>query len=502
MNGKTNVTHENIIGALIPLEAPTGLSVRSLDKYLEVNWTDPVDKFADPGGELVSSFDHAVLVRKVGSEPTSVDDGTIVVTTTTRNQYQSVKFEDVGLSNGTRYYYKAYAYSQYGTPSDGSVSVYGEPRNAIPSYLGNGADGIITEPTFTTYFDNVNIDAQLGVNKAIVKLCDDAAMAEPNLFSYDENLIQVSAPVTAPIPWFKTAFETLGGKGVVAVGGGYGNAGITDGRFITDDLVETVLPAYYKKLYEPISFTMDNNVVICEGSQRDVDYIDTNLVVHQQVCTTTVPFREVSASSGVYTGKAQCGNAYAIFMGRNTGSISDENFPIKNYKINKLSSDYVVSEIIPEIIPEETRMLLTATSGHIGDYIYFIESQCVRYSTSPYPTFDTFDSKAITIFDPNLLYSRIDNLSNFLKGTTYEAVGNLGEYYLLFCRGNENGSYRDTTGLIDTNYVLQQMEDMSYGSGTYLGATSCGIGKYNLIFSTKEYSSRRTTTGVCVYVVE
>ena len=123
MNGRTNssdVTIQEInYGALIPLEAATNLQIVRGDASAYLSWTDPVDKYANPGGDLVAEFDHTLVIRKENTAPTSPTDGTVILKTTSRDQYKTEMFHDTGLTNRQLYYYGIYPYTTYGVPSTG-----------------------------------------------------------------------------------------------------------------------------------------------------------------------------------------------------------------------------------------------------------------------------------------------------------------------------------------------------------------------------------------------
>lgn len=121
MNGRTNSTQENNIGALIPLEPVTDLNPVGRNQVVSISWTDPVDKVASPGGEMVAQWDHTVIIRKEGSPPISVNDGTQLISTSTRDQYKETPFNDSDVANYTEYYYAAYAYNNYGVISEASI---------------------------------------------------------------------------------------------------------------------------------------------------------------------------------------------------------------------------------------------------------------------------------------------------------------------------------------------------------------------------------------------
>lgn len=111
----------------IPLEACTAFSASAGNAKVELTWTDPKDKYATPegdisdtGDQLVSEWDHTVLVRKTGSQPAGPNDGTVVVSSSVRNQYQSTPYTDTGLTNDTTYYYAVFAYNKDGVASEGA----------------------------------------------------------------------------------------------------------------------------------------------------------------------------------------------------------------------------------------------------------------------------------------------------------------------------------------------------------------------------------------------
>ena len=111
----------------VPLDAPTEVSAEAENAQVTIKWTDPKNKYATPEGEeaqdpqqLVAVWDHTVLVRKVGSNPTGPSDGTVVVSTTVRNQYQTTGYTDTGLVNGTSYHYGVFAINEDGVASAGA----------------------------------------------------------------------------------------------------------------------------------------------------------------------------------------------------------------------------------------------------------------------------------------------------------------------------------------------------------------------------------------------
>ena len=131
----------------IPLDAPAGFTAKAGNAQVTLTWTDPKDKYATPEGEtaqdpdqLVSVWDHTVLVRKTGSQPAGPNDGTVVVSSSVRDQYASAGYVDTGLQNDTTYYYGVFAYNVDGVTSPGAFAS-ATPTAGTP--LGTLAEGTL-----------------------------------------------------------------------------------------------------------------------------------------------------------------------------------------------------------------------------------------------------------------------------------------------------------------------------------------------------------------------
>lgn len=132
MNGRTNTTSvtEVIEGVQIPLEPVTSFALAPDTGKIALTWTDPVDKVATPGGEMVAEWNYTLIIRREDRAPVSPSDGIQVLREGTRNQYSSTPYMDEGLDVGKTYYYAAYAYSTIGVVSEG-VTSSASPREAI-----------------------------------------------------------------------------------------------------------------------------------------------------------------------------------------------------------------------------------------------------------------------------------------------------------------------------------------------------------------------------------
>lgn len=94
----------------VKMKPPTNLTIRPEDKKLTLTWIDPLDLYAE--GQLVAPWIKTVVVMKQGGYPTSPSDGTVIVTNTVRNQYQTNGYTISGLTNGVTYYFSLFGYGK------------------------------------------------------------------------------------------------------------------------------------------------------------------------------------------------------------------------------------------------------------------------------------------------------------------------------------------------------------------------------------------------------
>ena len=87
-----------------------------------IRWTDPENTMVD--NAVLSEWYSTIIVRKDGSVPESIEDGVLVIESTTRNQYQEIEYIDQnGLEEGHVYYYRFFTKSIAGVIGDGSPTV-------------------------------------------------------------------------------------------------------------------------------------------------------------------------------------------------------------------------------------------------------------------------------------------------------------------------------------------------------------------------------------------
>lgn len=123
---------------------------------LAIKWTDPAATVVSDGVTL-ATWASTKVVYKTGSYPTSPEDGTLAVNSTTHNAYFSTALNITGLTNGTTYYIAFFP-----TSIDGAININTENRttgvpnrfviSTVPSQSGTltYTGGTLT-PTWSNY---------------------------------------------------------------------------------------------------------------------------------------------------------------------------------------------------------------------------------------------------------------------------------------------------------------------------------------------------------------
>lgn len=104
----------NVTPNPVPTDNVTGIAVKALlNGRVQICWTDPAaTKVSD--GVTLATWASTKVVYKTGSYPTSPEDGTLALNSTTRNAHASSPLEVSGLSNGTTYYFGFFPISTEG----------------------------------------------------------------------------------------------------------------------------------------------------------------------------------------------------------------------------------------------------------------------------------------------------------------------------------------------------------------------------------------------------
>ena len=100
----------------------TNIYIVSGNKYVKLKWTDPNTSVYN--GSTLSTWSSTIIVRKEGSAPTSIKDGTVVLTNTTKNKYSSTPYTDSNVTVGKTYYYRFYTLSTDKVYNDSTSMIY------------------------------------------------------------------------------------------------------------------------------------------------------------------------------------------------------------------------------------------------------------------------------------------------------------------------------------------------------------------------------------------
>ena len=112
-NGTSWITIETGAGGVPPANMKAvSVNLGMNGTTLVIKGTDPDDIVVD--GQVLSAWAGTKVVRKVGSYPTKVSDGVLVVDYQTKNQYKTTGFTDTGLVEGEKYFYRWFPYSDQG----------------------------------------------------------------------------------------------------------------------------------------------------------------------------------------------------------------------------------------------------------------------------------------------------------------------------------------------------------------------------------------------------
>ena len=157
------------VSATIKVSNVSNIGISSSDTTVSLTWTDPND--VELNGTPLAIWGGTLIVRKVGSAPENIGDGTVVVNSTTRNAYSTTAFTDTVPALDVKYYYRFFPYNSFGAYTDGtsvditpmSVRIYGVEWDgtSTTSWSRTDASANFTDPnpavnngTGTSPFDN------------------------------------------------------------------------------------------------------------------------------------------------------------------------------------------------------------------------------------------------------------------------------------------------------------------------------------------------------------
>lgn len=137
----------------------TNIKIRSGIKTALLSWEDPTDT-VEESSTLVTWY-STIIVRKEGSAPTSIKDGTIVLENTERNKYKYISYTDSDVEVDHIYYYRFYTLS--------ADKVYNDSTSMIRSVKVLLADTILKN----NGWDQIAAASESGIASDIWKVGDE-----------------------------------------------------------------------------------------------------------------------------------------------------------------------------------------------------------------------------------------------------------------------------------------------------------------------------------------
>lgn len=147
-------------GTSIAPKAVSNVSIKNGNGKVSITWTDPNDVTLE--GVTLSTWAGTKLVMNESNYPTNENDGTVILNSTTRNQYQSTAYTVTGLTNNKTYYFALFPYS-----TDG-----------IYNYSETGR--LLGKPSLVKLDPCTNIKATATMGKVTVTWTDPAATKTEN----------------------------------------------------------------------------------------------------------------------------------------------------------------------------------------------------------------------------------------------------------------------------------------------------------------------------------
>lgn len=147
----------NVTPNPVPTGNVTGIAVKALlNGRVQLVWTDPAaTKVTD--GVTLATWASTKVVYKTGGYPTSPEDGTLALNSTTRNAHASSPLEVTGLTNGTTYYFGFFPISTEGAvntnTANGITAIPNKTKiTTIPSQKGSLTyNGATQTPSWNNY---------------------------------------------------------------------------------------------------------------------------------------------------------------------------------------------------------------------------------------------------------------------------------------------------------------------------------------------------------------
>lgn len=335
-------------GGGLQLAAVSNITTKVSHVKVYVKWTDPEDLVV--AESTLAEWAGTLLVRKAGSMPVSRRDGTVVVDSKVRNQYQNQYFCDSGLSDGTVYYYKFFPYTTTNTYTENEDCEFTATPNA--PVLGN-VSGMSATPA--------------GNGKLAVKWTDPAATIVEDgltLATWEKTTVVVKAGGYATSPDDEDAAYTL----AVTTRNQYSSnplvvTGLTNGTtYYVSFFPETTDGAVNVNASNRISGEANRMVIATVPSQSG------SLTYNGSAQTPSWSNYDTTKMTLSVTGQTNAGTYSASFTPKDDYMWSDETTAAKqvNWTINKAAGSLSVNPTTVTLDMEHPTAQITVTRAGTG----------------------------------------------------------------------------------------------------------------------------------------
>ena len=146
-------------GKGFPVENVNNVEVKGSYKKVFLKWQDPDNTII--GGVTISTWSSTVIVRKEGSAPTSIKDGVIILTNTTKNKYKDIYYEDQLSIKETTYYYRFFTMNTDKIYNTDSKIYTAKPMTSINAVLKNNT------------WEQISLGSESGIASDLWKVGDE-----------------------------------------------------------------------------------------------------------------------------------------------------------------------------------------------------------------------------------------------------------------------------------------------------------------------------------------
>lgn len=356
---------------------------------ITVLWGDPENTIID--GTVMAEWQGTKLVYKVGSYPTTVNDGTLAVDNQIKDQYKTNGFTINNLTNGETYYFALFPYS-----TDGVVNTNEENRLSGSPQAYRAMTVVIDQSnsnpeTCITYADDAvgmiagssAWDDFFGHYPCLFKDGVEVGRLNPNDFTKFED--GTSADITSGNAGdVMIAFPKLGYK--ISTSGDIVTVSMTDNPnaegycYLAHTRGTTVKDVFYLGAYKgyvtssklrslsgktpTVNTTIGNFRTQAQANGSGYDQSAFNQLIYRQ-CMYLLKYKNLDSQTAVGYGYANSNsasistggtNAKGMDYGESTGKLQMKLFGLEDFWGN-------VNEFIDGIFSDSSRNILTATEN-------------------------------------------------------------------------------------------------------------------------------------------